>query len=107
MWEIGSAGQYHDIFRMYIDDIFQKNTTKPTIVLLQNKFNFSKKNLKIIFRKKNSQKKCVSKNGTLTLNTVLYVTLLKFLVYTSSAFSVALRAMLYFDLLTTFEIMTM
>ena len=45
--------------------------------------------------------------GHYTLNTVLYITLLKFIVYTSSAFSVALHAMLYFDLLTTLEIMTM
>ena len=36
-------GQYHDIFRIYIDDIFQINTTKPTIVLLQTNLIFQKK----------------------------------------------------------------
>ena len=54
-------GQYHDIFRIYIDDIFQKNTTKPTIVLLQTN---------LIFQKKIPKKKFPCQ----TLNTVLYVT---------------------------------
>ena len=93
-------GQYHDIFRIYIDDIFQKNTTKPTIVLPTNKFTFSKKNLKNNFPKKKLSTKLCQRMGHYTLNTVLYVTLLKFLEYTSSAFSVALRAMSYFDLLS-------
>ena len=53
-------GQYHDIFRIYIDDIFQKNTTKPTIVLLQTNLIFQKKIPKKKFPKKKTQKKsCV------------------------------------------------
>ena len=86
-------GQYHDIFRIYIDDIFQKNTTKPTIVLLQTNLIFQKKIPKKKIPKKKSQKKISKKKLCQTLNTVLYVT------REALNFSVALCAALYYILI--------
>ena len=62
---LGPPGQYHGIFSIYIEDIFQRNTTKPTIVLLRTNLIFQKKIQQNNFPKKKSQKKIVSKNGTL------------------------------------------
>ena len=74
LYAMSIPGQYHDIFRIYIDDIFQKNTTKPTIVLLQTNLIFQKKISKKKIPKKKSQKKNSKKKLCQTLNTVLYVT---------------------------------
>ena len=95
-------GQYHDIFRIYIEDIFQKNTTKPTIVLLQTNLIFQKKIPKKKFPKKKSQKKNLKKKvvSDAKYGFIRHTRSLKF------QCGALRRAILYFDILTTIEIMT-
>ena len=95
-------GQYHDIFRIYIDDIFQKNTTKPTIVLLQTNLIFQKKIPKKKFPKKNLKKKNLKKKvvSDAKYGFIRHTRSLKF------QCGALRRAILYFDILTTIEIMT-
>ena len=99
-----APGQYHDIFRIYIDDIFQKNTTKPTIVLLQTNLIFQKKIPKKKFpnRKKNLKKKNLKKKvvSDAKYGFIRHTRSLKF------QCGALRRAILYFDILTTIEIMT-
>ena len=89
------------IYRRHIS----KKHYKTNYCLVTNKFNFSKKNSKKKISEKKISKKKISKKKVVSdakYGFIRHTRSLKFLVYTSSAFS----AILYFDILTTIEIMT-